>query len=379
MIRRHLTRVVLPTLLPTLCPILVPPAAKAAAEARADGDEPVHRLLAAWRVPGSQGDRVGILEADWAAGRIRIAAEQPVPGRAHGLQALPDGGFVAVANRPGRWLLRADAQGRVQRRHEVDAERPLRTFNGHVQPAADGRWLFTTETDPADGSGWVSVRDARTLARVAQFSTAGIDPHQVLPAADGQLLVANGGMARDAAGRKIEGHRMAPSLVRLDPATGTLLGRWTLADPRLSIRHLAWSAGADPLLGVALQAEHDDAGDRQAAPVLALWDGQSLQVQRTALAGGYAGDVAAGPGGGFVISAQKLGRGLWWHPRADEGLVRVAELTEPCALAAWQGGRGVLIAAARGMARWHVARPARMLAWPQPMVPDNHWVLLPPA
>lgn len=365
-------------LLPLL-PGVLPAGLQAAVDPQADRDEPLHRLLAAWRVPGVQGDRIGILEADWAAARIRIAVEQPVPSRAHGLQVLADGGFVAVANRPGRWLLRADAQGQVQRRLEVDDERPLRTFNGHVQPGVDGRWLFTTETDPADGSGWVSVRDARTLARVAQFATAGIDPHQVLQAADGRLLVANGGIPRDRAGRRIEPERMAPSLVRLDPADGALLGRWTLADARLSIRHLAWGTGPDPLLGVALQAEHDDAGDRQAAPVLALWDGESLRLQRTSLAGGYAGDVAAGPGGGFVVSAQKAGRGLWWHPQADDGLVRVAELTEPCALASWQGGSGVLIAAARGVARWHVQHPARMLAWPQAMVPDNHWVLLPPA
>lgn len=199
----------------------------------------MHRLLVASRVPGAQGDRVGILEADGVAGRICIAAEQPVPSRAHGLQVLPGGDFVAVANRLGRWLLRADAQGRVQARHAIDTERPARSFNGHVQPSADGRWLYTTETDPADGSGRISVRDAHTLARMAQFRSAGIDPHQVLPAADGCLMVANGGIPRDAAGRKIDSDRMAPSLVRLDPADGAVLWRWTLTDPRLSIRHLA--------------------------------------------------------------------------------------------------------------------------------------------
>lgn len=350
---------------------------RAAVPSDADAEDPVHRLLAAWRVPGSQGDRVGILDVDWSAGRVRIAIDLPVPARAHGLQALPDGGFVAVANRPGAWLLRADAQGRVRRLHRVGDERPQRSFNGHVEPSADGRWLYTSETDPADGSGWISVRDAGTLVRVAEISSAGIDPHQILQAPDGDLLVANGGIPRDTAGRRIHIERMAPSLARLDPATGTRRGLWTLPDARLSIRHLAWAAGPGPLLGVALQAEHDRAEDRLAAPVLALWDGQSLRLQPASQAGGYAGDVAAGPGGGFVISAQMLGRGLWWHPRAVDGPVRIAEVTDPCAVAAWDGGQGVLMAAGRGIVRWHARRPPRMLAWPQPMAPDNHWVLLP--
>ena len=29
----------------------------------------------------------------------------------------------------------------------------------------------------------------------------------------------------------------------------------------------------------------------------------------------------------------------------------------------------------RGVARWHVRHAPRMLAWPRPMAPDNHWVL----
>ena len=46
----------------------------------------------------------------------------------------------------------------------------------------------------------------------------------MLRAADGSLMVANGGIPRDAEGRKIELERMAPSLVRLDPRGGELLG-----------------------------------------------------------------------------------------------------------------------------------------------------------
>ncbi len=366
--RRHLLQALLPAL-------LAPPAF--AQPAQEGPGEPVHRLLAAWREPGSEAvDRCGVIEVDWAVGRVRIALSTLMPGRAHGLQGLPDGGWVVVANRPGQWLLRVDPEGRVLARHRIADDRPLRTFNGHVQPDATGRWLYTTETDPVDGSGWVSVRDAFTLTRVAQFPTVGVDPHQVLPDPQGRLLVAVGGIPRDLAGKRTDLTRMAPSLLHVDPTKGETLGRWTLADPRLSIRHIAWGAGAEPLLGVALQAEHDDPAARRSAPLLAVWDGQQLQAQPGSLADGYAGDLAAGPGGGFVLSAQKQGQGLWWHPMAQDDFIRVADLTDPCAVATWDQGRGVLMAGARGVARWHARQAPRMLPWPRPMAPDNHWVLL---
>jgi hypothetical protein len=264
---------------------LLAPRAWAQAAASADA-EPVQRLATAWRLgpaaPAGQpetGHHVGILEVDWPAAEVRMRAAQSVPSRAHAVLAMPDGGFVAVAFRPGRWLLRCDAGGAVVSRRSMDDEQPAqRTFNGHVIASADGQWLFTTETDPRSGLGWVSVRDSRTLARVAQFETGGHDPHDLLLAADGSLLVANGGIVRDDKARKIEPERINPALVQLHPASGHALGRWQLEDRRLSLRHMAWAQGDAPLLGIGLQAEHDAAEQRAEAPVLALWDGQTLAL-----------------------------------------------------------------------------------------------------
>lgn len=358
--------------------------AQAPTTAREPKPEPVERMATAWRLAAEAGGeadaghQVGVLRIDWAAGQVQLQAQVEVPSRAHGLLALGDGGFLALANRPGRWLLHCDAQGQAVQLKRLADERPQRTLNGHAASSADGRWLFTTETDPATGAGWLSVRDARTLARVAQFESHGIDPHQLLWAPDGTLMVANGGIARDTLGRKLEGVAMAPSLVRIDAASGHLLGRWTLPDTRLSLRHLAWSTGPERLLGVALQSEHAAPSERAAAPTLAVWDGRTLSLPSTdARAGGYAGDIAAGPGGGFVISAQKHGRGLWWQPALPEDLTLVAEVTEPCALVAWPGGQGVTLSAGRGVARWHAQLTPRMLRWPVALAPDNHGVRLP--
>lgn len=356
----------------------LPPQALAASGTR--------RLATAWRAVAAAGggpaDHLGILDVDWDAGTVRIAAEAVVPDRAHGLLALPAGGFVAVGFRPGRWLLRCDAAGLPVRWLHHGDERPRRTFNGHVECSADHHWLYTTETDPTDGSGWISVRDAGTLERVAQFASGGIDAHQLLRAPDGSLVVANGGIPRDAQGRAVERARMDPSLVRINPRDGRLLGQWRLPDARLSPRHMAWAADGDaghgvPLLGIGLQAEHDNADLRREAPALAVWDGRTLTLPcADAAAAGYVGDVSAGPGGGFVLSAQKAGRGLWWHPAAPERLTLMAELTEPCALL-WDATRhAVVIGAGRGLARWQTRDGGRMLRWPVAMAPDNHAVLL---
>ncbi len=348
------------------------------------------RLAAAWRTAPGSGlahagrDFTGILELDWPQRQVRIAAQVLLPERVHGLLAEPGGGFLAVASRPGRFLMRIDAQGQVAVHHALDEESPQRTLDGHISPSADGQWLYTPETDPSTGQGWVSVRDHSTLRKVAQWSSHGIDPHQCLLDDSGALVLVNGGIPRNADGSKRELHRMASSLVRLDGKSGELLGQWRLPDPRLSMRHVAWSLGgessAQRLLGIGLQAEHDDAQARNEAPTLALWNGKSLQLpSRSAMAGGYAGDIAPGPGGGFIVSGQKVNRGLLWHPDDPGQLHTIAELRELCALAAWQGkvgASGVLIGSARGVSRWHPSVPAAMLAWPQDMSPDNHWVVL---
>lgn len=321
-------------------------------------------------------DRVGVLQIDWARGQIEIAADLPAPGRVHGLVALPDGGFVAVANRPGRWLMRCDAQGQLQQWLKLDPAISPRSLNGHALLAPDSRELWTTETDPCDGQGWVTRRRLDDLQPLAEHRSAGVDPHHLLWADETSLLVANGGIPRDAQGQKLALDRMAPSLVRLRAADGELLGRWQLSDARLSLRHLAWTGPATrPLLGVALQAEHDDIVQRREAPTLALWDGRQLTLASFDMqATGYAGDIAAA-GDGWVLSGQRAGLGLRWQPGGDGRLSRVAELREICALATTPD-QAVLMAAARGAARWHPDQPARLLRWPQAMAPDNHWVLL---
>lgn len=339
----------------------------------AHAEAPPLRLGVAWRGAAEGSDHhVGILAVDWAARTLKVAGQLPVPTRPHGMFAEPDGGLLAVALRPGRWLLRLAPDGGVRERIDIADEALPRRFGGHVIASADGSRLYTTETDTHSGRGRIGVRDARTLMKLDDWDSHGVEPHQLLLDREGHVVLANGGIWRDRDDRKIQRDRMEASLVRVHGGSGALLGQWRLADPRLSVRHLAWDDTG--LLGVALQAEHDRPDDQAAAPALAVWDGRTLQ---TVPGGdGYAGDVTGVPaagGGGFVISNAFRDTAWWWSPAAPGRLTAVAQLQRAYALST---GSGVLIAAGRGLARWHPQEAPAMLPWPAPMALDNHMVVL---
>ena len=267
---------------------------------RAASNDASVRLAAAWQA--ENGYQVGVLEQQDA---LRIHSAIDVPTRAHALLQEPGGSLLAVARRPGDWLLRWDQTGKALAWRWIE---PRRAFTGHV--VSDGRTLYVAETDLETGMGLIGVRDAVTLEKRAEWPTHGIDPHQLLWDAHrpGALIVANGGVpTRPETGRaKLDLDRMDSSLVRIDAATGELLGQWRLADRRLSLRHLAWNADR---LGIALQAEHDAPEAKAVAPVLAVFDGESLRpVAAPQTLAGYGGDVApirTPVGDGFAVSCPR--------------------------------------------------------------------------
>lgn len=360
------------------------------------------RLAAAW--DDAQTHRVGVLGQDGgdksgtAAPRspLSVTASMEVPTRAHGLFVEAGGdSLLAVARRPGDWLLRwrpaAGGKGATSKgaaAHWVWSEAG-RTFNGHViagprsaggshgAPSSSPRWMFTTETDLDSGMGLVGVRDARSLAKLHEWPTHGMDPHELLLDERG-LWVANGGIpTQPETGRaKIGLHRMDPSLVCLDPSTGRLLGQWRLPDPRLSLRHLALGTGGQ--IGVALQAEHDAPDVRLAAPVLAVFDGQTFEAMplpEGVSMQGYGGDVAA-HGGGFIVSAPRANRAVQWQ--AGTGWRTALELPQVCALAE-SANDGVLWCAGEGQVLWVPPQAMDATAlWPlaADIRVDNHWVVM---
>jgi hypothetical protein len=299
--------------------------------------------------------------------RAEVVATVEVPTRAHGLLHRADGSVLAVARRPGDWLLHWQPQ---QGRHTLHWNDTARRFNGHI--AQRGGHVFTTETDLADGQGCIVVRDARGLGERAVWPTHGRDPHDLAFDVQGRLWVANGGIATDpATGRAKDVRAMDSSLVCLDARSGALQGQWRLDDARLSLRHLALRA--DGPIGIALQAEHDDADARAAAPVLALWHGGLLRAIDGPPLAGYGGDIAV-QGDAFIVSAPRAGRVAAW--RALDGWRDVAVLPQACALAStsagvWCGGGDML----RGIAA-HTPPSASVWAVPSGWRLDNHAVVV---
>jgi hypothetical protein len=352
--------------------------------ALAAGDARRAMLGAAWRGPDKSDPYfAGALVADWETRRLDIRYAVPLPTRPHGLLAEADGGLLVVGVRPGTWLLRCDGTGAVTQQLRVDEEGTSARLNGHIVAGAKGDVLYTTETDLKTGRGRVGMRDRQTLRKLAEFDTHGIDPHQLLIDHEGHLMVANGGVPRTPADKKYDLQRMDSSLVRLDAGNGSLLRQWRLDDPRLSLRHLAWSRSpvdAGACLGIAIQAEHDDAARRAAAPILAILDGDRLSVPTRANDGiGYAGDIAAAYNGGFALSSNQAGLAQLWHPGAPDKMAALVKMEEAYALASWNGpgkGGGVVVATGLGLVRSHPTAAPVAIPWPKPMALDNHWVLL---
>jgi hypothetical protein len=320
-------------------------------------------LCAAWDDANGR-SHVGLLRLNPRLAHAELMAGVPVPTRAHGLLRRRDGSVLAVARRPGDWLLHwRPGEGR----HTLHWNDAGRCFNGHL--VEQGAQLLTTETDFADGLGRIVLRDARTWRELATWPTFGRDPHDLKLDAPGRLWVANGGIATDAAtGRAKDLSAMDSSLVCLDARSGALLGQWRLDDTRLSLRHLALRA--DGTIGIALQAEHDEPAARAAAPLLALWqDGALRAVEGPALAG-YGGDIGV-LGDAFLVSAPRAGRVVAW--RSDSGWSDAVPLTQACALAsaatgAWCSGAGGLYSLASGL------RAASAWTLPSGWRMDNHAV-----
>lgn len=329
------------------------------------------QLAATWQAGNAY--QTGVLTRAASGEALTISAAIDVPTRAHGLLHERDGTIITIARRPGNWLLRWSREGKPLAWHWIE---PNRVFAGHLLASADGSTLYTTEMDLETGSGLVGVRDAASLEKREEWPTQGIDPHQLVwdVTHPGSLIVANGGVpTRPETGRIKHGlDRMDSSLVRIDDRTGELLGMWRLQDSRLSLRHLAWNAASSsqPVLGIALQAEHVTVEEKSAAPVLALFDGHALRmVQALQSLAGYGGSIAPW-GDGFAVSCPRAQGVAIFGSDGFHGLIN---LSEACPLAS---DMGELLAGGSAMALG--LNPAKAFAVAEMGIPrirlDNHWI-----
>ncbi len=332
----------------------------------ADAGNPAY--LAAARAPSGAYALFGLTREGQDIFRI------PLPDRGHAAAAhpqLPEA--VAFARRPGRFALVIDClTGQLRQRLDAPAGRH---FYGHGAFLDDGRILATSENEIDSGQGVIGLwaRDAG-YARIGEFASGGIGPHEIKALPGDVLVVANGGIRThpDHGRDKLNLETMRPNLAYLS-AHGEMLEQVELA-PELwqnSIRHLA--VAPDGQVGFAMQwqgAPEDGVPllglhRRGAAPVLAEAGlAEQIAMQGYAGSGAFSGDgqqvAITSPRGGRLHVFDSEGGFLASHRRADICGLAAA----PAGLLATDGLGGVLAGSGDGLRP--LAKAER--AW------DNHLV-----
>ncbi|NBD30251.1 MAG: DUF1513 domain-containing protein [Alphaproteobacteria bacterium] len=312
----------------------------------------------------------GLSEAGAATFRV------PLPARGHAGAAHPTRAeAVAFARRPGDFALVIDCtSGAVLHRLAPPEGHHL---NGHGTFSEGGRLLFTSEQVAETSEGRIGVWDATAgYARIAEFPTGGLGPHEILLMPGGETLaVANGGIRTDPSDRsKLNLGSMRPNLAYLS-LNGVRKDLVELA-PELhqnSIRHLA--ARSDGLVGFAMQWQGTPGA---ATPLIGLHRmGETPILGAAPLADelamqGYAGSIAFnGDGSELAITSPRGGRMHRFDP--DGGFLGVVSRADVCGLAPRgagylaSDGLGGLISIGQGGS---VALALQDVAW------DNHIVAL---
>lgn len=165
----------------------------------------------------------------------------PIKERAHGATRHPDKPWALIfARRPGTEInvFHLDSGEQIAR---IEAA-PDRHFYGHGVFSPDGGLLYTTENAIARGEGRIGIYDVnRDFARIGEFDSGGVGPHEIRLHPDGQqLVIANGGiLTRPETGRvKLNLDTMQSNLTLLDRVSGEIQWQDSPSHHQLSLRHL---------------------------------------------------------------------------------------------------------------------------------------------
>jgi hypothetical protein len=323
-------------------------------------------------MPGPEGYGAAGLDA-----KGHVIWQRTMPARGHTVELSPGGALCAIIDRkPGASITFCRAEdGALLNR--IAAPQDWH-FDGHAVFNSAGTLLYATESHDDDQAGRVAVFDLKDGARLADFSTHGIEPHELIWAEpDRSLAIGNGGI-RDRMAMEAE---IESSLVLIDAGDGALLAKHELDEDfiSLSIRHLARSAAGEIVF--AMQ-DQDAATDWRPMVGLLGPDGAlaflNLPLDDLMHLRGYCGSAAVDRSG--IIAAATSPHGgtaaFWYLP--DRRYLGSVELRDGCGIAAGEevasfvftsgaGTRLLATASPQGVASTVLERPANNLPqW------DNH-------
>ena len=177
----------------------------------------------------------------------KIVQSVDLPVRGHDVAYSPiTGRAVVFARQPGMFAVVFDPAGREPPVTLHSAEG--RHFFGHGVFSPDGKLLYATENDFENTRGAIGIVDvAGGYARIGEFDTYGIGPHEIILLPDGKTFaIANGGIEThpDYGRTELNLDTMDPSLSLVDSTTGHLVGQLRLSSDlhQLSIRHMVVDA-----------------------------------------------------------------------------------------------------------------------------------------
>lgn len=241
--------------------------------------------------------------------------------RGHGIARHPTrrASVLLFARRPGTQVLEINlTSGTVER--EFHASPDCHLF-GHGCFSQDRTQLYTTEANPDQGDGKVVVRNADTYEIMHEFSSHGIEPHELSCLPDGNtLVVANGGIQThpDSGRTPLNLDSMASSLCFIDSATGECKQRVTVPEPKASIRHV--SVAHDGTVAFAMQMQRASANHTGLVPLagfyhakrgLTLAEHPDVVIARL---NDYVGSVAIHPETGLAgFTSPRGDLAAFWH------------------------------------------------------------------
>lgn len=276
--------------------------------------------------------------------RGEVISELALPDRGHDVARCPiTERLVIFARRPGTFAVVFDRAGRSL--HTLTSPGG-RHFFGHGVFSPDGRLLYATENAFETAEGMIGVYDATDgFARIGEFSSGGMDPHELLLVGDNVICVANGGIEThpDYGRQKLNLSTMAPNISWIDRDTGQVLARHSLSSNlhRVSLRHLAaapdgsvWVGGqyegpAEDVVPLLVRVRQDDDVFTPDLP--------EAQIARLS---NYVGSVAASEDGSAIIATSPVGGAILTFD-TQSGASQMQAMTNVCG-AAFAGRSPVL-------------------------------------
>ena len=272
---------------------------------------------------------------------LNITFRLPLPARGHAAVAHPERAqAVAFARRPGTFAMVIDCTTGAP---DAMLEAPAgRHFYGHGTFSRDGHVLYTTENDFEAGRGVIGLWDvAAGYARIGEWDSGGIGPHDIKRLAGRDILVvANGGIdTHPASGRtKLNIPTMRPNLSYL--SGGKVVDRMDLPDEmhKNSIRHLAVTADGRVAFGMQWQGGGTAPSlvglhALGAGPVFMACNREDLRDMQ-----GYVGSIAASRDGARIVVTSPRGGKVQVFDGISGRLIASRAITDVCGVATGAGG-----------------------------------------